>query len=65
MTPEPQDEPKKIKLVCLDCGRETMVEGDRLDYWPPPMLDRLIAVYNQCPACELKFKGGPVTINDQ
>ena len=60
------NETKKIKIACLDCGRETMVEGGLdLDYFPPPMLDRLVVFCSRCPACELKFKGGPVTINEQ
>jgi len=64
MTPEPKDEPEKIKLVCLDCGRETYIDATHFHDWPLST-KRLVAVYNRCPACELKFKGGPVTINDQ
>ena len=56
---------KTIKLVCIGCGKETAIEGGLLDRLPPPMVDRLVAFYSQCPACELKLKGWPVTINDQ
>jgi len=62
MTPEPQDEPKKIKLVCLDCGKETMVD---VTDWDNGSTERIISAYHQCDVCMLKFKGGPVTINDQ
>jgi hypothetical protein len=60
-TPEPKNEPRKIKLVCLDCGRETTV--DATHFHGCPSIKRLVAFYNRCPACELKE--GLVTINDQ
>ena len=55
---------KIIKLVCLGCGKETHIDATHFHDWPVST-KRLVAVYNRCLACELKFKGGPVTINEQ